>query len=136
MNCDEARGTAGRHGQRMRRVGDVDGSGEPLDRRPGQAVPEPVEGANRNVAVDHARTRNAVGREAMSPGAGKQGDGVVAPTVQFGGQRLRELVDVFADTGALVEGRAIIDQNSHGGGARWAQIAASAWSAQGICSGW
>ena len=113
----------GRQQQRGRRVHDVEASRrQGLDGRPAHAVPGPGQRPDRHPAVDEggaAELPQHRGRRPVAPGGTPEGQ------LEAGGRRVagglevqeveRELVHPFADTGAVAEGRPVIEEEMHHG---------------------
>ena len=97
----------------MRRVRDVDGPGQHLDGRPFQPVPQVIQHADGNAAIDHAPAGlvRYILCGSIFPGAGEEED-LFAVSRRI---RARQLVDVLADTGTLPQGGAVVDEDAHDG---------------------
>ena len=107
----DADGPPRRNGDRVHRMDDVLGAGEPFDRRESKPVPAQVQHAHGNARVHDLRTRHDPGGEAILPGAGEQREDVGRPEQRR--QRGGELVRVLADAGALAKGGPVIDEDAH-----------------------
>ena len=114
VDRDRLGGGAGRHQERMERVGDVGGSGDHLDRRPFQAVPGEVERLDRNARVHVGGTRDPIGLEPVLPRAREQDEAVGREQLALEGGR--QLVHILADAGAFPKRGPIIDQDPHARG--------------------
>jgi len=111
VNRDHLRRASGGNQQRMRRVGDVDVSGQPFDRRPSGAMPERVEDANGNPAIDDldAEFGTQAGGRAVLPRTGEERDAIGAG----GCVSARRFVHVFADAGTRAQGGPVVDEDAH-----------------------
>ncbi len=92
----------------------VESSGQPLDRRPGHAIPRHCEQAARHLAIDHPgawQFPGGVRRRTVLPRGGEERQLVRTSGSQ---QRLHQFVDILAHTGSLLERWAVVDENAHG----------------------
>ena len=90
---------------------DVELAGEVLDGGPFEPMPEIIEDAHRDPAIDDpcAERGTGPGRGTVLPGARKDGDAVIVRS----GVGTDHLVHVFADTRARAKGGTIVDQDAH-----------------------
>ena len=111
VDRDHPGGAAGGNQQRVHGVGELDGTGERVHRRPLEAVPRVVQRPHGDAGIDDAGAGNDVRAQAILPGTREERERVTRR--QTPDQRRGELVDVLADAGALPERGPIVQQDAH-----------------------
>ena len=119
----------GRQQQGRGGVRDVDAAGQPLDRRPSESMPRPVERPHRHTGV--AGLDCGAGRvQAILPAARE--DRHSAARRCRGRQRNRRAMHVLADAGPRAQGGSIVEQHPHG---TYASVRRSATRRPGLQQG-
>jgi len=87
-----------------------------LDGRPLEAVPGPIEQANRDPPVDIRDRADVARRQPVFPRAGEERDrvGAFAACGRAGRKRPRQFVHVFAHAGPFPEGGTVVEEDAHG----------------------